>query len=152
MRWSPRAAVGVFLGLVLMLPATAYAWGPTGHMAVALIAYRKLDSDAKTKVDALMKQHPAYDEFVGKKPKNYPDLEAWVFMMAATWPDQIKSKSNPGHDEFDKDDPKLPRTMLHRGIHDVEHFVDIPFNVDVDGPDPRKDPKAEVDDMVVKLE
>jgi hypothetical protein len=142
MKWRASLVFVTLFGSLSLMATRSYAWGPTGHMTVALIAYRKLDADSRTKVDDIMKKHPAYNTFLGKKPNNYPDDGAWVFMMASTWPDMIKDKSNPNHDEFDPDDPALPHGLLHRGIHDVEHFVDIPFNVDVNGPDPRKDAQA----------
>jgi hypothetical protein len=67
---------------------------------------------------------------MAKKPTRFADEGAWIFMMAATWPDVIKDRNNPQHAEFDPDDPAAPAHAFHKGIHDIEHFVDMPFEQD----------------------
>lgn len=115
------------LFVVLAVSSACQAWNGHGHMTIALIAYRRLDPDVRTKVNEILRSHPAFEQFVAKKPANFDDQEAWVFMMAATWPDLIKDRNNPQHAEFDPDDPAAPPHAFHKGIHDVEHFVDLPF-------------------------
>jgi hypothetical protein len=115
-----------FLALIVVT-SDCQAWNATGHMTIALIAYRRLDASTRSKVDAILRSHPAYTEFKGKQPTNFADEGAWVFMMASTWPDVIKDRNNPFHATYDPDDSSARPGSFHKGIHDVEHFVDQPF-------------------------
>lgn len=113
-----------------LIPSAAFAWNDVGHMTVALIAYRKLSPEVRQKVDKLLAKHPAFDEFKAEQPDTFTDEGAWVFMMASTWPDAIKSAQNQFHDEFDPNEPG--GVGFHSGIHDAEHFIDIPYVPDGD--------------------
>lgn len=116
-----------FLFAAFAVPSVARAWNAHGHMTIALIAYRRLDPTVRSKVNEILRSHPAFAEFKAKRHTNFADEEAWIFMMAATWPDSIKDRRNPYHAEFDPDDPDAPARIFHKGIHDIKHFVDTPF-------------------------
>jgi hypothetical protein len=54
-RFPNRLACFVIaLSLVSLLPARAYAWGPSGHRIVAMIAYRHAKPSTQQKIDALL--------------------------------------------------------------------------------------------------
>ena len=95
-----HALAVAFLVAALAVPSVARAWNAHGHMTIALIAYRRLDPAVRSKVDEILKSHPAFAEFKAKKPATFDDQGAWIFMMAATWPDLIKDRNNPQHVEF----------------------------------------------------
>ena len=81
------------LFLVLMgLASPAHAWWDMGHMEVAAIAYGRLDDAVRPKVDALIKQHPAYPLWI-KGLEGLPDSDKAqaAFVHAATWADDIKT-------------------------------------------------------------
>lgn len=64
----------------LVFPAIASAWFSLGHMVVADIAYRYLDSNAQKKVDKL----------VNSFGMMYPDMAS--FMQMAYWPDTLRTQ------------------------------------------------------------
>ncbi|HEU4506771.1 MAG TPA: S1/P1 nuclease [Pyrinomonadaceae bacterium] len=64
--------------LVLTLPASAFAWGPTGHRVVAEIAQRHLTPAARKKVSQL--------------------LEGRTLADVANWPDELRS--DPRFDKY----------------------------------------------------
>ena len=77
-----RVAVSSFALVLALPPASAFAWGPTGHRAVARIAERHLSEAAARGVAAI--------------------LGAESLVQAATWPDEIRSdpawdKAKPWH-------------------------------------------------------
>ena len=51
------------LGLLVMLPGAALAWGETGHRVVCQIAYEELLPEARAELDRLMAQDANYDSF-----------------------------------------------------------------------------------------
>src|SRR5256885_4781100 len=88
-----RQLIAVTLCLVL-LSSTSNAWFGFGHMAVAYVAYQKLTDAKKARVAALLKKNPYYKTkwkalIPAGTPADQHDL--MVFMIAATWPDEIKS-------------------------------------------------------------
>jgi hypothetical protein len=125
-----NALAAALLLAALAIPSVARGWNAHGHMTIALIAYRGLDPAVRSKVDELLKSHPSFARFQAKRPAHFTDEGAWIFMMAATWPDLIKDRNHPDHAGFDPDDPDAPPRAFHKGVHDVEHFVDMPFGQD----------------------
>lgn len=88
--------------------SSAFAWNNKGHMVVARLAYLQLSSDERAAAQAILQQHPHYDEFLkASKPHNLP-VEEWVFWRAATWPDWVKFH----HREYS---------------HKPWHYIDYPF-------------------------
>ena len=89
-------AVGTLVLLSGLTPA-AHGWGDVGHMMVAHVAYRELTPPARARVNALLRLSPRHDEWLTWLPAGVSgaDRELMVFMIAATWADQIKR--DPGY-------------------------------------------------------
>ncbi|HEX4605193.1 MAG TPA: S1/P1 nuclease [Candidatus Angelobacter sp.] len=135
-----RQFVAVTLCL-LLLSSTSQAWFGFGHMAVAYVAYQKLTAEKKARVAVLLKKNPYYKTKwktlipVGT-PADQQDL--MVFMIAATWPDEIKSDSTYNLPDGPSGGNRPPAGSVasqnigysdhHR--HKYWHFVDTPFTQD----------------------
>jgi hypothetical protein len=88
-RPSTFAALLCLLAFALLLPAPkARAWDKGGHMIVAQVAYMRLNSTARAKVDALAAQI--------KDSHNAP----YNFVNLAAWMDDIKSDPGPHHGDY----------------------------------------------------
>jgi hypothetical protein len=114
--------------VAFLLPQTALAWNDAGHMTAAAVAYLSLSPEVRAKVDALLRQHPAFPRFAAGLSHSAPDFGAVVFMRAAIWPDQIRSDSR----FFDDTDANATPTPLLPGFPDMKihrpwHFIDEPF-------------------------
>jgi hypothetical protein len=116
----------------------AQAWNDVGHMTVAGIAYKHLNSGTKTHCDALLKLNPYYENWLTSVPASATAEEKnmIVFMLAATWPDVIKGDrlfssdgSNGGHKP---EGPNAARNIGYEDhlLHKYWHFVDYPFTSD----------------------
>jgi len=122
--------------LLTVLNATpVFAWNNKGHMAVAFVAYNKLDPTVRARADALLRLNPFFKRWLAMIPSSVPaaDRNLAIFMIAATWPDQIKSDSS-FHDDgtHDGNVPGGPLSSQNIGFsdklrHKYWHFVDIPF-------------------------
>lgn len=101
--------------LLFVCAAPAYAWNHTGHMAVALLAYRKLTPQERAAAQALLRVHPHYDRYLAaERPREFSE-EEWVFLRAATWPDWVRgSRQHPEHD-------------LHQYHHAAWHYINKPY-------------------------
>jgi hypothetical protein len=107
--------------LVLMCTArAALAWNQTGHMTVALIAWRELSDAQKQQVAELLKAHPHYTKLLLEhKPENVDESE-WAFIRAAVWPDMVR--------------PARPGIDIYRGPEVTRynqpswHYIDFPYD------------------------
>src|SRR5262249_6535010 len=124
--------------------STSQAWFSFGHMAVAYVAYQKLTPEKKTRVAQLLKKNPYYQtKWKAMIPAGTPadQRDMMVFMIAATWADQIKN--DPDYDLRNHPDGagggNVPPTdgtqWLNQGYGDLHqhkywHFIDIPFSQD----------------------
>jgi len=131
---------------LLLFPSSVFAWGNTGHEAVAAVAWKLMTPAAKTRAIALIRQVPT---LVSPRSKTVPGFAEWMddlpsglstdsqnlflFMRAATWPDTIK------HVGFtDSDSPPKgvnPTKDGNIGFKDTQshgyfHFVDAAFASD----------------------
>ena len=88
----------IVVGLVLLCGSrAALAWNQTGHMTVALIAWRELSDSQKQQASELLKAHPHYTKLLLEhKPDNVNESE-WAFIRAAVWPDMVRP-ARPGID------------------------------------------------------
>jgi len=123
--------------IALFVPAQAHAWSGPGHAAVAAMAYRDLAADPmlRTKLVNLLKSHPKFTtwqkEFNAKK-KTFPaelDLGMFLFIRAATWPDEIRRTKIEELKPFD---------------HPNWHFVDYPLRPPSFGTGPGPTPDDDV--------
>ena len=129
---------GLAVAITVTLAGPARAWDDFGHMQVAAAAYQRLAAKTRTRVDALLKLNPHYNDWVvGAKKRDQPRV---AFLRAATWADAIKS------DRAYKDDDQKASTAgqnigyADRLRHKYWHFVDSPFSPDgtpvIDAPAP----------------
>jgi hypothetical protein len=115
-----------------------FGWGSVGHMAVAYVAYQQLSPETKKRVGELLQLNPDLDTWRRQIPKGTAkaDEPMVLFMIAATWPDQIKSESgytDDGADDGNRPDgaPSAQNTGYSDHLHHKYwHFVDTPFTQD----------------------
>jgi hypothetical protein len=125
--------------MVFLTPLTTGAWNNFGHMEVACAAYRKLTPRAKTRVNTLVKLNPKFTEWSSLIPASasQADKDMMLFMLAATWPDEIKSDTNYVKDgSANGNRPEgSPNSGANTGygdnlMHKYWHFIDTPFSTD----------------------
>src|SRR3954468_11520365 len=85
-----RKMTFVLLLLTAFVPRPAAAWNDAGHMTIAAVAYQHLTPEVRTRVDALLRQHPDFAKLSESLGADDPDFGIKVFMKAATWPDFIR--------------------------------------------------------------
>src|SRR6476646_10793442 len=96
-----------------ILAAPAYAWNNVGHKVVAEIAWRQLTPEQRQTIVDTLRHHPRFDtDFAGKMDDGTVNgdksvQDHWVFLQAATWPDEI-------HTNREYDRPSW-------------HYVDLPL-------------------------
>jgi len=125
-------------GLIILLPLPLFAWGSIGHMAVAYVAYQKLSPAAKTRVRDLLKLNPDYDKWEKQIPQgtSTEDHDQIIFMIAATWADDIKGESQYSDDGSNGGNtPNGASSSQNIGYpdllrHKYWHFIDTPFSPD----------------------
>jgi len=135
-----RRAFAIVVCIVILNSYSA-AWFGLGHMAVAYVAYQKLTPENKIRVAKLLKKNPYYKTkwkalIPAGTPANQRDL--MIFMIAATWPDQIKSDPTynlPDGPQGGNRPPSEPLASQNIGYsdhhrHKYWHFVDTPFSQD----------------------
>jgi S1/P1 Nuclease len=123
--------------LFALLPVSLMAWGPIGHMAVAAAAYQQLTPATKARIRDLLKLNPEYANWESKIPAgtSAEDHDRIIFMIAATWADDIKGDSKYSDDGPDPNTPDGATSSLNIGYTDLFrhrywHFVDMPFSPD----------------------
>lgn len=127
--------------LCLMLSSThLYAWNDLGHMVVAFRAYQHLTDPARTRANALLKQNPFFNRWLTMIPAGTSDQDRdrMLFMIAATFPDQIRSDQcyqDDGAPGSGGNHPDGRPSSLNVGYadhlrHKYWHFVDQPFSRD----------------------
>ena len=137
MKWRLVAAM---MSALLLLNLPLFGWDGVGHMAVAYVAYQKLTPPAKSRVGVLLKLNPYYPQWVKEIPAgtSQQDEDMVLFMLAATWPDQIKRDPKYKADGAPKshgdrpDGPDSGRNIGYKDMyqHRYWHFVDTPFSTD----------------------
>ena len=133
------------------LAAPAFAWNDEGHMAVAYLAYQKLRPEKRARVNALLKLNPDYAKWRAALPQGTTDADAdrMIFMIAATWPDQLRN--DPEYmDDGSKggnfpDGPDASRNIGYSDHlrHKYWHFIDLPYSQDHTPLPPVPTPNAE---------
>ena len=136
--------LGSVLGLALavMLCDTAFGWNDRGHMSVAYVAYQQLTPPTRDRVNALLKLNPKYKEWSATVDQQVPgataeDKNLMIFMIAATWADQIKRDSSytkdgsqNGNRPEGSPDPGRNTGYDDLLMHKYWHFIDTPFTQD----------------------
>ncbi len=130
--------VVLVLIFVLGFNVPTFAWDGLGHMAVAYVAYQHLNTATKTRVDKLLRLNPDYQTWKAAVPAgtSAAKRKMMIFMMAATWPDAIKSKTGYTDDGSEGGNrPDGTTSVQNIGYsdhlhHKYWHFVDTPFSTD----------------------
>jgi hypothetical protein len=101
MRFTCSIALPVLLSVLSATPAGA--WWDEGHMQIAYLAYKRLDPAVKNRADALLRLNPDYASWTCGAP-DAATAKLYAFVHAATWADDIKTKSDytDEHDDIDK--------------------------------------------------
>ncbi len=132
-RYAFRASTALALIASLCFPTRAFAWHAVGHMAVAYVAYQQLKPKVKKRIAVLLKQNPFYGKWQGFLPKGLSkaDSDQYLFMMAATWPDEIKALTS-GYHGNDTPPKSFAQATANNGyadkdMHKYWHFIDVPY-------------------------
>lgn len=137
-----RTAVFAFSFVIAFTSAsTAWAWGSPGHMAVAYLAWNQLTPVQQTRIIALLQLNPYYPQWDGWITAANPSISTAehdrdIFMLAATWPDEIKSDHTySGTDNAPSGTP-TPETGAYGDghLHKYWHFIDTPYSPDKTAP------------------
>ena len=117
--------------ILLLAAAPAWGWWEVGHKAVAGLAYDLLAESTRRRVDALLKKHPDYSNFVEGAPAGERQRHRYAFMKAAYWPDLIKA--DPRFYDETKRDAKP--TEVQPGFADMKrhgnwHYINVGFSTD----------------------
>ena len=155
MRKQLRLTVLALL-VILIFSVPSYGWFGLGHMAVAYVAYQRLTPQKKDRVDVLLRMNPDLPNWLALIPPNTSkeDERLMIFMIAATWPDRIKKKSDyPQYtDDSDVDGGNTPngKPSNSQNIgygdlfrHKYWHYKDLPFTQDGTPLHPAPVPNAE---------
>lgn len=134
--------LGVVLGLVLVLGEQAFGWNDRGHMSVAYVSYQQLTPATRDRVNVLLKLNPKYSDWAATVGQQVPnasadDKDLMIFMIAATWADQIKRDSTytkdggqNGNRPDGSPDPGKNTGYDDLLMHKYWHFIDTPFTTD----------------------
>ncbi|WP_158749707.1 S1/P1 nuclease [Acidobacterium sp. S8] len=136
MKIQLRSLAVLAICLLISIPP-ANAWNSIGHMAVAYVAWQQLTPATRQRAITLLKKNPFYKKkWLTYIPKgtSVDDQNLYIFMMAATWPDEIKA-SNSGYKLDSDTPPKTSEATRNTGygdkyMHKYWHFIDTPFSTD----------------------
>src|SRR2546425_12172122 len=110
------------LVLVAGITTLVHAWDSFGHMTVAYVAYQKLTPQTRDRVKALLKKNPYYGtKWSSMLPPGTSgtNKDMMIFMIAATWSDQIKSDQTYRDDgSHNGDRPDGPTSSQNIGYTD----------------------------------
>lgn len=130
-----KAGLWITLSCAALGVVPANAWNNFGHMEAAAVAWDQLTPAAKKEATRLLRLNPQYSGWTQGVPANEHDQVA--FVVAATWPDQIKSLSDYHNDGDRNGDiaPPTPEASQNIGYtdhfrHKYWHFIDEPFSTD----------------------
>jgi len=136
MKFNLRSLAVLAICLLISIPP-ANAWNSVGHMAVAWVAWQQLNPTTRHRAIVLIKKNSWYK----KKWRTYipkdastDDKNLYIFMMAATWPDEIKA-NNSGYKSDGNIPPNTSEATKNTGyrdkyMHKYWHFIDTPFSTD----------------------
>jgi hypothetical protein len=128
----------IALLLTISNQVSSYAWFDFGHMVVASVAYKRLTPQTRERANALLKLNPNYSNWEKQLPEKLPQdkKDMLIFMLAATWPDAIKT--DPNYKSDGRNGGHLPQGAAasqnigykDKLLHKYWHFVDTPFSTD----------------------
>jgi S1/P1 Nuclease len=126
-----KTQITAILAAVLLSTPSAWAWDGEGHMQVAEIAWTHLTTASRARVSELLELNPNYHTWIAKVPA--AKRKQVAFVMAATWPDFIKTAT--GYTNDTDTPPPGPASSQNIGYsdhlqHRYWHFIDTPFSTD----------------------
>jgi len=126
-----KTLVAAILAAVLLSTSSVWAWDGDGHMQVAEIAWKHLTAKSRTRVSKLLMLNPNYSLWIANV--SAAKRKQTAFVMAATWPDFIKSAA--GYSNDGDVAPLVPASAQNIGysdhlMHRYWHFIDTPFSTD----------------------
>ena len=151
-RTKYRRIVATISLLLLAACIPAFAWNDEGHMTVAYVAYRQLTPATRNRADALLKLNPYYSKWLAAIPAgtSEADTKMMIFMIAATWPDQIRNDHDyvpDGPSNGDRPDggPASSQNIGYSDhlLHKYWHFIDLPYSQDGTPLPPTPSPNAQ---------
>ncbi|MFV0238200.1 MAG: S1/P1 nuclease [Flavobacteriales bacterium] len=91
-----------FFFILLFATSLLFAWGPTGHRAIAEVAQNYLSKKAKRKISKLLDQHnmaywSTYADVI-RSDKEYKKYESWHYVNFQYSEDYLKATKNPEGD------------------------------------------------------
>jgi hypothetical protein len=107
--------IAALLLALLLGNGQARAWNSTGHMAIALLAWRQLDPSQRQAAHQLLRAHPHYVRYLAQHRPEEAAADEWAFLRAATWPDWVRGSRE--HHEHD----------LKPFHHATWHYINLPF-------------------------
>jgi S1/P1 Nuclease len=124
---------------ILALCVPAFGWDDEGHMAMAYVAYQSVTPATCARVKVLLKINRSYNAWEKSLPAgtSTADADQMIFMLAATWPDMIKTDpahkdDGPNGGDTPPNDPTASQNIGYQDKlrHKYWHFVDQPFSQD----------------------
>ena len=85
-----RLWVWLTLTMSIMSAQTVGAWNEVGHMVVARIAYERLTDAERAVIGSTLRHHPHLHELLLKGRPPQVSEDEWIFLRAATWPDNVR--------------------------------------------------------------
>jgi len=137
---------------MIALSVPSYGWNSRGHMMVAAVAYQQLTQRTKDRVDALLLLNPDRVHWFDLIPEgtSAARTKMMIFMIAATWPDRIKSDPDYHSDGFHggnrpPNDASASQNIGYEDFarHKYWHFIDKPFSPDGTALPPIPTPNAQ---------
>jgi hypothetical protein len=127
-----KTLITVLLAAVLLSTSSVWAWDGYGHMQVAEIAWQHLTTASRARVSHLLKLNPNFQDWIANVPA--AKREQVAFVMAATWPDYIKTKAAGYTNDGDTPPPGHASSQnigyVDHLMHRYWHFIDTPFSTD----------------------
>lgn len=107
--------------LLVLFSLPTWGWNAAGHRLVADIAWRQLAQPARQQIDAALRQHPDYTQWLLKAGDPAP---AAIFAEAATWADAIRNDPRYYDETSESPTPALPG-LLDLARHKKWHYQDV---------------------------
>ena len=109
------------------------AWHAKGHMAVAYIAWQRLTPAMRRRVTTLLAKNPSIGDW-RRRLSSVPaaQKDQMMFLLAAVWPDDIKSDPRYDNTHDTANDPLARQNIGYSDHfqHRSWHYVDHPFSED----------------------
>lgn len=115
-----RVLILMSLCCVAIPGRSVFAWNDVGHMTVARIAYEQLTDGERDAIVGILRHHPHLHELLLKDRPSHVSENEWIFVRAATWPDNIRPPRAPH---------KLPITAhpIYRFHHATWHYANFEY-------------------------